>query len=129
MWRQVSCATIFLFFQNRTWALAIALNKYLSSILTGKSRFKKEQITVIVRVHQQKLDVAIVSVAEELMGDGLPGEVGVHVHVTMLQELELGLALGPATIPLHLVVAGERVGYQIYLISCLAVLSFFLSCR
>ena len=29
-----------------------------------------------------KLDVAIVSVAEELTGDGLLGEAGARVHVT-----------------------------------------------
>ena len=60
-----------------------------------------------------------VSVAEELTGDGLPGEVGVHVRVTTHQELELGLVLDPAIVPLHLVVAGERVEYQHNLISSL----------
>ena len=73
----------------------------------------------------------IVSAAEELTGDGLPGEVGVRVRVTTLQELELGLALDPAIVPLHLVVAGERVmEFQHYLISSITVpvLSFFLSC-
>ena len=63
----------------------------------------------------------IVSVAEELTADGLPGEVGVRVHVTTLQELELGHVPDHVTIPLHLVVAGERVGYQIYLISSLTI--------
>ena len=80
-------------------------------------------MTDLAPVHREKLDVVTVSVAEELTGDGLPGEAGARVHVTTLQELELGPALDPATIPLHLVVAGERVGYQIYLISCLTILS------
>ena len=65
----------------------------------------------------------IVSVAEELTGDGLPGEVGVRVRVTTHQELELGLALDHVIVPLHLVVAGERVmEYQFELISSLIIL-------
>ena len=46
-------------------------------------------------------------------GDGLPGEVGVRVRVITLTELEQGPALDPATIPLHLVVAGIMVIYLI----------------
>ena len=49
----------------------------------------------------------IVSAAEELTGDGLPGEVGVLARVTTPTELEHGPDTDLATTPLDLVVAGR----------------------
>ena len=67
---------------SRFSQLRYAAVKTLNNRVNINSLKTRDVLTDLAPVHREKLDVAIVSVAEELTGDGLPGEVGVRVHVT-----------------------------------------------